>query len=66
MNSATGLNGIYLPLQFTEALFVEVVLLLIGLPKISLTKSVFNHPSVYIIASWAVYWPRQLMSMASM
>jgi hypothetical protein len=29
----TGLNGIYLPIQFTEWLLVEVALLLIGLTK---------------------------------
>jgi hypothetical protein len=33
------LNGIYLRIQLTDWLFVEVALLLIGLTKISWTKS---------------------------
>jgi hypothetical protein len=33
------LDGIYLPMQLTNWLLVEVALLLIGLTKISLTKS---------------------------
>jgi hypothetical protein len=36
---------LYLPMQLTDCLLVEVVLLLIGLIKISMTKSSFNHPS---------------------
>jgi hypothetical protein len=33
-------------MQLTDWLLVEVALLLIGLTKISLTKSCFEHPSV--------------------
>jgi hypothetical protein len=33
-------------MQLTDWLLVEVALLLIGLTKISLTKSGFDHPSV--------------------
>ncbi len=40
-----NLNGIYLPMQLTDWLLVEVALLLIGLTRISLTKSGFDHPS---------------------
>jgi hypothetical protein len=42
----SGFNGIYLPLQLADWLLVEVALLLIaiGLTKISLTKSGFDHP----------------------
>ncbi len=36
-------NGIYLPLQLTDWLLVEVALLLIGLTKISQTKSGFDQ-----------------------
>jgi hypothetical protein len=39
-------NGIYLPMQLTDWPLVEVALLLIGLTKISDTKSGFDHPSV--------------------
>jgi hypothetical protein len=42
----SGLNGIYLPMQFTDWLLVEAALLLIGLTKISQAKSGFDHPSV--------------------
>jgi hypothetical protein len=40
------LNGIYLFMQLTDWLLVEVALLLIGLTKISLTKYGFEHLSV--------------------
>jgi hypothetical protein len=39
-----GLNGIYLPMQITDWLLVEVGLLLIGFTKVSETKSGFEHP----------------------
>jgi hypothetical protein len=38
----TSLNGIYLPMLLTDWLLVEMALLLIGLTKISLTKSGFT------------------------
>jgi hypothetical protein len=41
-----SLNEIYHPMQLTNWLLVEVALLLIGLTKMSFTKSVFNHTSV--------------------
>jgi hypothetical protein len=41
----SGLNGIYLPMQHTDWLHVEVARLLIGLTKIFKAKSSFDHPS---------------------
>jgi hypothetical protein len=38
----------YLPMQFTDYLLFEAALLLIGLTKISLAKSGFDHPSVIL------------------
>ncbi len=35
----SGSNGIYLPMQLTDGLLIEVALLLNGLTQISLTKS---------------------------
>jgi hypothetical protein len=48
-----GFNGIYFPLQLTDWPLFEVVLLLIGRTKISVTKSSFNHQS-------AIESPRRL------
>jgi hypothetical protein len=41
-----GLNGIYLPMQLTDWLLVEVALLLIGRSKIYRKKTNFDHQSV--------------------
>jgi hypothetical protein len=40
------LDEIYLPMQLTDWLLVEVALLIIGLTQIFLTKSGFGHPFV--------------------
>ncbi len=39
-------NGIYLSMQLNDWPLVEEALVLIGLTKISLTESGFDHPSV--------------------
>jgi hypothetical protein len=41
MNLATGLDGIYLPMQLTDWLLVEVALLLIGLTYVTFVKNQF-------------------------
>jgi hypothetical protein len=38
----SGSNGIYLPMQLTDWLLVEVALLLVGLSKISFVKNWFR------------------------
>jgi hypothetical protein len=48
----SGLNGIYLSMQLTDWLLVEVTLLLIGLTQIFLIKSGFKHPSVIESPLW--------------
>jgi hypothetical protein len=39
------MESMYLPMQLTDGLLVEMALLLIGLTRISLTKTGFNPPS---------------------
>ncbi len=43
---------VYLPMQLTDWLHVEVALLLIRLTQFSLRKSGFNHPSVIESSLW--------------
>jgi hypothetical protein len=48
----SGLKGLYLPMQLTDWLLLEVALLLLGLTQISSTKYGFNHLSVIESHLW--------------